>query len=296
MAQTDEVAGRLRACSPGVEVEVVGVRTQADASPEAALSGMGRGMFVKELEEALLRGEVDLAVHSLKDLPTQSPDGLVIGAICQRADARDVLVNRWRCPLGEMPAGARIGTSSPRRAAQLRDQRPDLEVLPIRGNVETRLGKARGEDYDGAVLAAAGMGRLGIEGEVAEYLSPRDFVPAPGQGALAVQVRAGDSAVLELVALLEHAETRLAVTAERRLLELLGGGCQLPMGAYGSVHEGVMHLFGYLAWGEHDSAQVHSFGSPDPDGVAASCLQALIESGAPLLGGGAEQRASEQDG
>ena len=152
---------RLRALSPGLDVEVVGVRTQADASPEASLAGMGRGMFVKELEDALLRGEVNLAVHSLKDLPTQSPEGLTIAAVCQRADPRDVLVNRWGCSLEQLPKGARIGTSSPRRASQLRNQRPDLQVLPMRGNVETRLGKAKGEDYDGAVLAAAGMDPAG---------------------------------------------------------------------------------------------------------------------------------------
>ena len=288
MAQTNEVVDRLRAVSPGLDVEVVGVRTQADASPEASLAGMGRGMFVKELEDALLRGEVDLAVHSLKDLPTVLPEGLIIAAVCQRADARDVLVNRWGCPLADLPSGARIGTSSPRRAAQLKDHRPDLEVLPMRGNVETRLGKAKGAEYDGAVLAAAGIDRLGIGSEIAEYLPPREFVPAPGQGALAVQTRAGDGAVLELVASLEHLPTRQAVTAERHLLELLGGGCQLPMGAYGNLHDGVLHLIGYLAWGEHDSSQVHSFGGPDPHAVAVSCLQALIESGAPV--------SSQQDG
>ena len=190
MAQTNEVVERLRALSPGLDVEVVGVRTQADASPEASLAGMGRGMFVKELEDALLKGEVDLVVHSLKDLPTQSPEGLTIGAVCERADPRDVLVNRWGCSLEQLPKGARIGTSSPRRAAQLRNQRPDLQVLPMRGNVETRLGKAKGEDYDGAVLAAAGIDRLGIAVEIAERLPQRQFVPAPGQGALAVQIRA----------------------------------------------------------------------------------------------------------
>ena len=282
MAQTNEVVERLRALSPGLDVEVVGVRTQADASPEASLAGMGRGMFVKELEDALLKGEVDLAVHSLKDLPTQSPEGLTIGAVCERADPRDVLVNRWGCSLEQLPKGARIGTSSPRRAAQLRNQRPDLQVLPMRGNVETRLGKAKGEDYDGAVLAAAGIDRLGIAVEIADRLPQRQFVPAPGQGALAIQIRAEDNTVAEMVSLLEHPSTRLEVTAERLLLELLGGGCQLPMGAYGKLLDGMLHLIGYLAWGEHDSSQVYAFGSPDPHAVAASCLQALIESGAPV--------------
>ncbi len=282
MAQTNEVVERLRALSPGLDVEVVRVRTQADASPEASLAGMGRGMFVKELEDALLRGEVDLAVHSLKDLPTQSPEGLTIAAVCQRADPRDVLVNRWGCSLEQLPKGARIGTSSPRRASQLRNQRPDLQVLPMRGNVETRLGKAKGEDYDGAVLAAAGMDRLGLDGDIAERLPQRQFVSAPGQGALAVQTRTDDTGVVDAVAALEHTPTRQEITAERHLLELLGGGCQLPMGAYARLQDGLLHLIGYLAWGEDDSSQVYAFGSPDPHAVAASCLQALIESGAPV--------------
>ena len=288
MAQTNEVVDRLRAVSPGLDVEVVGVRTQADASPEASLAGMGRGMFVKELEDALLRGEVDLAVHSLKDLPTVLPEGLIIAAVCQRADARDVLVNRWGCPLADLPSGHASAPAVRGELPQLKDHRTDLEVLPMRGNVETRLGKAKGAEYDGAVLAAAGIERLGIGGEIAEYLPPREFVPAPGQGALAVQTRAGNGAVLELVASLEHLQTRQAVTAERHLLELLVGGCQLPMGAYGNLHDGVLHLIGYLAWGEYDSSQVHSFGGPDPHAVAVSCLQALIESGAPV--------SSQQDG
>ena len=282
MAQTNEVVERLRALSPGLDVEVVSVRTQADASPEASLAGMGRGMFVKELEDALLKGEVDLAVHSLKDLPTQSPEGLTITAVCQRADPRDVLVNRWGCSLEQLPKGARIGTSSPRRASQLKNQRPDLQVLPMRGNVETRLGKAKGEDYDGAVLAAAGMDRLGLDGDISERLPQRQFVPAPGQGALAVQTRTDDTGVVDAVASLEHTPTRQEITAERHLLELLGGGCQLPMGAYARLQDGLLHLIGYLAWGEDDSSQVYAFGSPDPHAVAASCLQALIESGAPV--------------
>ncbi len=282
MAQTNEVVERLRASSPTLDVELVTVRTQADASPNASLAGLGRGMFVKELEDALLRNDIDLAVHSLKDLPTTLPHGLTIASVCERADPRDVLVNRWGCPLADLPSGARIGTSSPRRAAQLLAVRPDLEVLPIRGNVETRLGKTKGDDYDGAVLAAAGIDRLGLQDEIAERLLQRQFVPAPGQGALAIQTRTDDTAVTELVALLEHTATRQEVTAERHLLELLGGGCQLPMGAYGKLMDGMLHLIGYLAWGESDSSQVYSFGGPDPHGVAASCLQALVESGAPI--------------
>ena len=282
IAQTNEVVESLRLSSPSLHVEVIEVRTQADASPNASLSGLGRGMFVKELEEALLRNHIDLAVHSLKDLPTVLPHGLTIAAICQRADHHDALVNRWGCPLSELPAGARIGTSSPRRASQLKNQRPDLEALPMRGNVETRLAKAKGEDYDGAILAAAGIDRLALQSEIAERLPPRQFVPAPGQGALAVQCRAGNNALLDLLTPLDHPHTRQEITAERRLLELLGAGCQLPMGAYGKLQDGLLHLIGYLAWGESHSSQVYSFGSPNPHAVAASCLQALIDNGAPI--------------
>ena len=284
IAQTNEVVESLRLSSPSLHVEVIEVRTQADASPNASLSGLGRGMFVKELEEALLRNHIDLAVHSLKDLPTVLPHGLTIAAICQRADHHDVLVNRWNRPLSELPANARIGTSSPRRASQLKNQRPDLQALPMRGNVETRLTKAKGEDYDGAILAAAGIDRLGLQSEIAERLPPRQFVPAPGQGALAVQCRTGDDALLDLLTPLDHPPTRQEITAERRLLELLGAGCQLPMGAYGKLQDGLLHLIGYLAWGESHASQVYSFGSPDPHSLAASCLQALIDSGAPIVG------------
>ena len=282
MAQTNEVVERLHASSPSLGVQVVPVRTQADASPNASLAGLGRGMFVKELEDALLRNDIDLAVHSLKDLPTTLPVGLTIAAICQRAEPNDVLVNRWNSPLADLPSGARIGTSSPRRTAQLKAQRPDIEVLPIRGNVETRLAKAVGDDYDGVILAAAGIDRLGIEVEIAEQLPIRQFVPAPGQGALAVQIRDNDHAISELVAPLDHPATRLEVTAERALLQLLGGGCQLPMGSYGHLMDGMLHLIGYLSWGEQDFSQVYSFGGPDPHALAASCLQAWIDDGAPV--------------
>ncbi len=245
LIQDDEAIARLKARHPGLEFEVVSVRTRGDANQSAPLAGMGLGVFVGELEERLLSGELDLAVHSLKDMPTKLPDGLALAAVLPRRDPRDALVNRWNRPLEELPDGARIGTSSPRRAAQLRRYAPNVTVAPIRGNVETRLRKADGEEADGAVLAAAGLARLGLEGRVAEYLSPQRFVPPPGQGALAIETRADDRRMLELLAAAEDANTRYETTAERAFLETLGGGCQIPVGAYARSmgHELLMTIF-----------------------------------------------------
>ncbi|MCH7908873.1 MAG: hydroxymethylbilane synthase, partial [Candidatus Hydrogenedentes bacterium] len=173
-----------------VEVQQVLISTKGDRVLDVPLAEVGgKGLFTKELEAALLEGRADLAVHSLKDMPTRIPPGLSLAAVMERADPRDVLADRWGLPLEELPAGARIGTSSPRRVALLRTLRRDIQVVPIRGNVETRLRKAQGEECDGVVLAAAGLARLEREGEIAQYLPPETFVPAVGQGALAVEVR-----------------------------------------------------------------------------------------------------------
>ena len=240
LLQNEEVLSLLRPLHPDLDFEVVIVRTQGDANPNAALSGMGLGIFVTEIERQLQEGLLDMAIHSLKDLPTQMPQDLALGAVLRRLDPRDVLVNRWDCSLVELPKGARIGTSSPRRQALLRTLCPQVIPVPIRGNVETRLRKAQGEECDGAILAAAGMVRLGLSQQVTEYLSPQRFVPPPGQGALAVQIRADDDRMLEVLRPIEHIETRLAVTAERGLLDKLGSGCQLPVGAYARCQEELM--------------------------------------------------------
>ena len=245
LIQDDEAIGHLKVRHPDLEFEIVVVRTSGDANQTSPLAGMGLGVFVGELEQRLLSGDLDMAVHSLKDLPTRVPEGLTLGAILERKDPRDALVNRWNCPPEQLPQGARIGTSSPRRAAQLRRYVPNAEVVPIRGNVETRLRKAEGDEADGAVLAAAGLARLGMEGRVASYLSPQRFVPPPGQGALAVEVRADDRRMLEVLKAIEHPATRFEVTAERAFLETLGGGCYLPVGAYARCmgHELLMTVF-----------------------------------------------------
>jgi hydroxymethylbilane synthase len=236
--QTDQVLELLRERHPQLEFDVSIVHTRGDANANAPLAGMGLGVFVREIEQQLRSGRLDLAVHSLKDLPTQLPDGLTIGAVLEREDPRDVQVNRWGCPLSELPPAARIGTSSPRRASQLRHNCPGVMVVPIRGNVETRLSKAQGGECDGAILAAAGLIRLGLTQRITEYLPPQLFVPPPGQGVLAVEMRDHEPHLAGLLQAIEHVPTRQAIVAERAFLAALGGGCQVPVGAYAFIEPG----------------------------------------------------------
>ena len=200
------------------------------------------GQFTRELERALLEGRVDLVVHSYKDLPTEPVHGLVIGAVLERADPRDCLITRDGRGLDELPFGARIGTSSPRRAAQLAAARADLIAMPIRGNVESRILRLEAGDLDGIVLAAAGLDRLEIPVPSSARLPLDLMLPAPAQGALALQVRAGDATLRSMLAEIEHRPTRIAVEAERRLLRRIGGGCLAPLGALGEVHDGELRL------------------------------------------------------
>jgi len=234
LAQSEQVAGVLR--GNGHDVEFVEVVTAGDRSAEALQQIGGTGVFVAELREQLRRGEVDIAVHSLKDLPTTPAADLVVAAVPQRADPRDALVTRDGLRLDQLPAGSRVGTGSPRRAAQLRGLGFDLDVVPIRGNVDTRLRKVADGEYDAVVVAAAGLARLGRLDEAAELLDPGQILPAPGQGALAVECRAGDTElVTALTKLLDDAVTRAAVTAERSLLAALEAGCTAPVGALADV-------------------------------------------------------------
>jgi len=281
LAQDEEVIAPLRRHYPDLDFEVVTVRTSGDADQSAPLAGMGLGIFVKELEQELLNGHLDMAVHSLKDMPTKLPDGLILGAILSRKDARDVLVNRWNCPLDELPEGARIGTSSPRRTAQLINNAPQVSVVPIRGNVETRLRKTQGEETDGAVLAAAGIIRLGLADSIAEYLSPRRFVPPPGQGVLAVEIRADDQRMQNLLKPVEDAATRYETTAERAFLELIGGGCQLPVGAYARCMGDELLMIIYMS--SEDGSKVFTAKieglKHDPLQLATDAYLAVVERG-----------------
>ncbi len=244
--QADHVAGLLKAAYPRLAIDVEIITTRGDRVIESPLPEIGgKGLFTAELESALRGGRIDLAVHSLKDLPTDDPEGLALGAVPQRAAPADVLISRRRRTLNDLPHGAAVGTSSRRRAAQLVVARPDLRLLDVRGNVPTRIDKALDPagPYDAIVLARAGLERLGRLDAVSEVLSLVVMLPAPGQGALAVQCR-DESAWRTLLGPLDHAPTRAAVTAERAFLAGLGGGCAVPIAAYAVVDGGSLSLRG----------------------------------------------------
>ncbi|MEP6463394.1 MAG: hydroxymethylbilane synthase [Frankiaceae bacterium] len=234
LAQSAAVAAAVRtAC--GSPVKLIEITTYGDAAPGAIATLGGTGVFVSALREQLLAGEIDLAVHSYKDLPTAAETGLVIAAVPPRADPRDVLISRYGRSLADLPTGARVGTGSPRRTAQLLAARPDLDVVGLRGNVDTRIERVTGGLMDAVVLAQAGLARLGRLAEVSEVLDPMVMLPAPAQGALAVECRADDLALRELLAVLDDAPSSAAVTAERGLLAKLEAGCTAPVGALAEV-------------------------------------------------------------
>ena len=247
--QARHVIERLTAVLPSLHVEIKQITTQGDRVRDRALSQVGgKGLFVKEIEIALQVGEIDLAVHSLKDMPTELPGGLALGAIMERADARDALVARdGKSTLATLSPGARIGTSSLRRRAQVLARRPDLVVVDLRGNVDTRLRKLRDGLCDGAVLAVAGLARLGYADRISEHLPVDIMVPAPGQGALCVEVRDDDAAIQTTIAPLDHRETFQAAMAERAFLYRLEGGCRVPIGAYAEVNGDEIYLRGLVA-------------------------------------------------
>ncbi|WP_432506519.1 hydroxymethylbilane synthase [Kineococcus arenarius] len=238
--QSGWVADALRARGADVELVEITTRGDTDRAPLAVIGGTG--VFVSALREALLAGEVDLAVHSLKDLPTAPAEGLALAAVPEREDPRDALVAAGGRTLAQLPRGARVGTGSPRRRALLLDARPDLQVLPVRGNVDTRLRMVSSGELDAVVLAAAGLARLGRLGEATELLAARAFVPAPGQGALAVECRADDERVVAALGALDSPADRLAVLAERQLLASLEAGCSAPVGAHARLDGGDLHL------------------------------------------------------
>ena len=230
--QAEFVKSQLKRCFPDLEISLRTIKTTGDTIQDRSLVGLGKGIFTKEIENALLTGEIDLAVHSLKDLPTELPDGLCIAAVLKREDPRDVLITATGLPLEDLLGGAKIGTTSPRRKAQLLHLRPNLRIVDVRGNIDTRLRKLQETDLDGIVLAAAGIKRL-LEPEIiTQYFDTERMVPAVGQGALAVEAREGDNRIKTLLAPLNDPETVAEITAERTVLESLGGGCQVPVGAH----------------------------------------------------------------
>jgi len=246
LIQTESVVAKLREANPHIEVAISKIITKGDRNRHVQLDHMaGIGVFVKELEEALLSGQIDLAVHSLKDMPTQIPPGLALLAVTERLDPRDVLISRGQ-RLADLAFGSRIGTGSLRRAVQLSICRPDLEACNIRGNVDTRLRKVTDGEFDGVILAAAAMQRLGWEEKISDYLPLDYFLPAVGQGALAIEARLDDKEVTEILSPLNHLPTWESITAERALLSALGGGCRAPIAALGMAHDAALKLEGMV--------------------------------------------------
>lgn len=243
LAQANWFAGRLAAEAPDVHVEVEIIRTRGDDDHATPLDRMGAtGVFTAELQRALLDGRVDVAVHSLKDLPVEEPEGLIVASIPERADPHDALVAHGAAAFAALPQGARVGTSSARRAAQLLARRPDLRIEPIRGNVDTRVRKVAEGAYDATVLAVAGLQRLGQIEAITEVFPPAVLLPAPGQGALAVECRANNADLIALLRLTQDDDAAAAVRAERACLAGLGAGCHLPVGALGTVHDAILRL------------------------------------------------------
>lgn len=282
--QTNYIIQQLQDSIADLECQEVVITTKGDQVIDQPLPEIGgKGLFTFELEEALRDGQVDAAVHSLKDLPTEDVPGLTIAAIPERADVRDV----WICPAGhnldDLPAGAVIGTSSTRRAAQLLANRPDLMVKPIRGNVDTRLRKVLQGDYDAIILAAAGLTRLGKDEHITHYLPFEIMLPAPGQGALAVQCRTDDQETIRKLAVLDHQPTRMAVTAERAFLAALGGGCSLPVGALAIVNNERISFEGVVAAQDGSQSIKLTDQGSDPQSLGTTLAQKAFTRGADQL-------------
>lgn len=246
--QANWVKSSLEVKHPFLSIELEIIKTKGDKILDVPLAKVGgKGLFVKEIEEALIDGRIDLAVHSMKDMPGDIPKGLCIGAIPEREIPQDVLISRHKKPLSELAPGDKIGTSSLRRKAQLLHARPDLVILPLRGNLDTRLKKLETENLDAIVLAAAGVKRLGLESRITEYLDENIMLPAVGQGALCIEIRQNDPVVEPIVASLEHPHTRTVILGERAFLNRLEGGCQVPIAAYGKIDKNTFTLAGLVA-------------------------------------------------
>jgi hydroxymethylbilane synthase len=277
--QANHVSGLLQQRGHTVSIEVI--KTTGDKITHVALAKVGtKGMFTKEIEEALLEDRVDLAVHSLKDLPTELSPEFLIAAVPQREDARDAFLSTRYFQLHEVPKNARVGTSSLRRQAQLHSLRSDLEIISLRGNVDTRLRKLRSGEFDAIILASAGVTRLGLTEEVRQYFKPTEMCPAAGQGALAIETRAKDAQTIDAVRFLDHSQTRAAVACERATLNQLGGGCQVPIGAYADATQRGLLLRAVVASPDGSSIIREEKEGSDPQKLGMEVGHALLARGA----------------
>ena len=281
--QTEHVAARLREAHPGLEVVLVPMTTRGDQILDQPLAEVGgKGLFLKELEVAMLEGRADAAVHSLKDVPMELEGPFGLPAILERANPFDAFVSVKYEALEELPYGARVGTSSQRRQALLRAHRPDLKLVDLRGNVNTRLAKLDAGDYDAIVLACAGLERLGLGARIREQLTAPRFIPAAAQGAVTVECRQGDAATIELLAALDHAATRACVRAERHMTRLLGGSCRVPIAAFATLNKDRLSLEG-LVGNAADGATVRGYASgpaSEPEKLGEQVADMLIARGA----------------
>jgi hydroxymethylbilane synthase len=253
--QANFVKAELEAAHPGLRVELVPMSTQGDKILDTPLAKIGgKGLFVKELETAMLEGRADIAVHSMKDVPVDFPEGLMLHTICQREDPRDAFVSTRYQQLTDLPQGAVVGTSSLRRQCQIKSMRPDLQIKDLRGNVNTRLAKLDAGEFDAIILAAAGLIRLGFESRIASFLEVGTSLPANGQGAVGIECRTDDLVVQQLLAPLEHKDTRICVLAERAMNRKLQGGCQVPIGAFAVLQQNELWLRGLV--GQLDGSEI----------------------------------------
>ena len=284
--QANWVKSALLAEDSSLSIELVIIKTTGDKILDVPLAKVGgKGLFVKEIEEALLNGKIDLAVHSMKDMPSLIPQGLFIGAIPEREIPQDVLISKNNRHLSELPSGAIVGTSSLRRKAQLLFTRPDLVVVPLRGNLDTRLKKLETENLDAIILAAAGVKRLGFEKRVSQYLDENIMLPAVGQGALCIEIRENDPEVSPIVATLEDPKTRTIITGERAFLNRLEGGCQVPIAAHGKIHKNIFTLSGLVAAVDGKMLIKETLQGPEnsPDITGVELAERLISKGAKTI-------------
>ncbi len=289
MWQAEHVADALRKAHPGLEVELLGMSTQGDKILDTPLAKIGgKGLFVKELEQRMLEGDADIAVHSMKDVPVELPDGLHLAVILEREDPRDAFVSNHHASLVALPEGARVGTSSLRRQCQLADQRPDLEIIPLRGNVNTRLKKLDDGEYDAIILAAAGLLRLGLAERIRSFIDTEHSLPAIGQGAIGIECRSDDDRINSLLAPLHHAPTATRVRAERAMNHRLEGGCQVPIGGHATLDGDQLFLRGLV--GTVDGSEIVRAEITGPEADAEQLGTALAEE---LLAHGAAKILAE---